>query len=275
MKVALLQNTCSEDRKKNLDKALGYLEIAASKGADIICFQELFSTIYFPWHQSHRYFEWAEHVPGPTTDAVAEAAKKNDINVVCPIFELDTEVPGTYYNTAVVIDRRGRVLGKYRKTHIPQLLGYLEKFYFRPGNLGYPVFEVDGHKVGVYICYDRHFPEGPRSMALKWAEVIFIPTCTAIYPELWELELRAHAAFNQIFVAGVNRCGVENDEQPGPYYGSALVANPLGQVVAKASTSEELTVTDIDLDDVRKRRIVAPFLRDRRPECYGTMTEFL
>jgi len=275
MKIALLQNTCGLDKNENIDKAVKYLGQAAAKGADIICFQELFSTIYFPWHQLHKYFEWAEHIPGPTTETMMKAAKEHNINVICPIFELDSEVNGIYYNTAVVIDREGRILGKYRKTHIPQLVGYLEKFYFRPGNLGYPVFDVDGHKVGVYICYDRHFPEGPRTLALKGAELVFIPTCTAIYPELWELELRAHAGFNTMFVAGVNRCGVENDEQPGPYFGSALVANPMGQVIAKASTDEELTLADIDLDEVRKRRIVAPFLRDRRPDMYGTLTEFL
>lgn len=274
MKISLLQMTSSLDKDENVKKTLRYVEQAASKEADIICFQELFFSIYFPYHQDHKYFKWAETIPGPTIDKMCDAAQKNDINIICPIFELDTEVPGIYYNTAAMIDRKGKVLGKYRKTHIPQLVGYLEKFYFRPGNLGYPVFNVDGHKIGIYTCYDRHYPEGTRALALKGAELVFIPTCTAIYPELWELELRAHASFNTMFVAGVNRCGVECDVQPGPYYGSATVANPLGKVIAKASTEEQLLLADVDFNEVIERRIVAPFLRDRRPDQYGTLSQF-
>jgi beta-ureidopropionase len=274
MKIALLQATASLEKEENVQKTLKYVEKAAAQGVDIICFQELFSTIYFPYHQDHKYFKWAETIPGPTVNRMMEAAQKNNINIICPIFEIDTEVPGIFYNTAVLIDRKGKMLGKYRKTHIPQLVGYLEKMYFRPGNLGYPVFEVDGHKIGIYICYDRHYPEGPRTMALKGAELVFIPTCTAIYPELWELELRAHASFNTMFVAGVNRCGVECDVQPGPYFGTATVANPLGKVVARATNEEQLLVADIDFNEVIERRVVAPFLRDRRPELYDYLTKF-
>ncbi len=275
MKIALLQMTCSPDKGENIEKAARYVREAASKGADLICLQELFSTIYFAYTQDPKFFDLAEGIPGPTTDRMAKEAKENNIAIVAPLFELDSEVPGTYYNTAVVIDRRGRVLGKYRKTHLPQLPGYDEKYYFRHGNLGYQVFDVDGRKVGVYVCYDRHFLEGPRIMALKGAEVIFVPTCTGVYPELWELELRAHASFNTVFVAGVNRVGSEYEGQEHPYYGSATVVDPTGKVVAKASTSEELLVVDIDPGLVVERRKSAPFLRDRRPDLYAPISQFL
>src|SRR5579884_947441 len=169
MKISLLQMSCSNDKEKNVEKAISYVKKASEAGSDIICLQELFSTIYFAYTQEPKYFQLAE--------------KEYGIAIIAPIFELDSDVPGIYYNTAVVIDSNGEYKGKYRKTHLPQLPGYDEKYYFKPGNLGYPVFEVSNHKIGVYICYDRHFPEGPRIMALKGAEMVFIPTCTGVYPE--------------------------------------------------------------------------------------------
>ncbi|MEM0118540.1 MAG: nitrilase-related carbon-nitrogen hydrolase, partial [Conexivisphaerales archaeon] len=155
------------------------------------------------------------------------------------------------------------------------LPGYDEKYYFKPGNLGYPVFEVANHKIGVYICYDRHFPEGPRIMALKGAEVVFIPTCTGVYPELWELELRAHASFNTMFVAGVNRVGSEYEGQTYPYYGGSMVVDPAGKVLVKASDREELLNVDIDESKLLERRRKAPFLRDRRPDLYTHLSQFV
>lgn len=275
VKIGLIQMSSSPNKSENLEKAIGYVREAASQGAKIICLQELFSTQYFCVVQDTRYFSLAEPIPGPTTERLAEEARRNNVAIIAPIFEEDGNVAGTYYNTAAVIDHDGRLLGKYRKTHIPQLHGYNEKFYFKPGNLGYPVFEDFGCKFGVIICYDRHFEEGPRIEALHGAEVVFVPTCTGFYPELWELELRAHAAFNTIFVGGVNRCGVEFPEQPSQYYGKSLVINPRGEVLSQAGEDESVLVVDVDLDEVKRRRQIAPFLRDRRPELYGDLTKHL
>jgi beta-ureidopropionase len=275
VKIALLQMTCTQKKEDNISKAEKYISEAASKGADVVCLQELFSTIYVAHTQRESYFDLAETVPGPTINRLSNLAKKLKISIIAPIFEVDSEVPGTYYNTAAVISDSGEVVGKYRKTHLPQLNGYQEKFYFKPGNLGYPVFRLGDHKVGVYICYDRHFLEGPRVMALEGAELVFIPTCTGVYPELWELELRAHAAFNTIFVAGVNRVGKEYEGQKDPFYGGSIVVDPRGQVVARGSNREELLLVDVDLAQVVERRRTAPFLRDRRPDLYQPLSRFI
>ncbi|MDG6933208.1 MAG: acyltransferase [Nitrososphaerota archaeon] len=274
MKIALLQMTCEENKEKNVRKAIDYIIKAGKQSVDMLCLQELFSTVYIARTQDESYFELAETIPGPTIKQLMSAAKESNVALVAPIFEVDSDVPGTYYNTSAVIDRNGVFIGKYRKTHLPQLPEYEEKYYFKPGNLGYPVFQVDGHKIGVYICYDRHFLEGPRIMALRGAEVIFVPTCTGFYPELWELELRAHASFNTIFVAGVNRVGSEYEGQKHPFFGGSLVSDPAGRVLAKASSEEEMLVVDLDLDQVVERRRRAPFLRDRRPDLYTPLAEF-
>jgi beta-ureidopropionase len=262
--------------ERNLEKASKLISEAASRGAKIACLQELFNTIYFAFEEDQKYFKWAETIPGPTIARISEVAQRNNIAVIAPIFEKDTEVPGIFYNTAAVIDSKGKLLGKYRKTTLPQLPHYEEKFYFRPGNLGYPVFDMKdvGAKIGLVICYDRHFLEGPRVLALKGAQVVFIPTCTAFYPELWELELRAHASFNTLFVAGLNRCGVEFPSQTKPFYGNSMVVDPTGAVIAKAGERDEVLVTDIPLEKLEERRQIAPFLRDRRPETYNEISSY-
>jgi N-carbamoylputrescine amidase len=277
MKIGLIQMGCVFEKSKNMEKASRMVEEAASKGAKIVCLQELFNTIYFAYEEDPKYFELAETVPGPTTQQMCELAKKLGVSIIAPIFEKDTDVPGIYYNTAVVIDSDGAILGKYRKTSLPQLPHYEEKFYFKPGNLGYPVFKLkeSGVKIGVIICYDRHFLEGPRIEALKGAQIVFVPTCTSFYPELWELELRAHASFNTIYVAGVNRCGAEFPSQEKPYYGKSMVADPSGQIIAQAGSEEQTFVVDVDLQKVEERRRIAPFLRDRRPELYAEITQHL
>lgn len=277
MKIGLVQMGCGLDKNENVEKAVKYISKAADSGAKIVCLQELFNTIYFPYEEDPKYFDWAEPIPGETTQKIAEAAKENGVAVIAPIFERDTEVYGIYYNSAAVIDSRGRLLGKYRKTSLPQLPHYEEKFYFKPGNLGYPVFELPeiGVKIGVIICYDRHFLEGPRIEALKGAQIVFVPTCTAFYPELWELELRAHASFNTLFVAGLNRCGSEYPSQTEPFYGQSMLIDPKGKVVAKAGTGEEVFVADVNLQEVDARRRIAPFLRDRRPELYQEISSHL
>lgn len=275
MKIGLVQMSGARKKEQNVDKAIKHIARAADRGAEIVCLQELFSTQYFCVVQDYKYFDLAEPIPGPTTAKLAKAARRNSVALIAPIFEHDTEVPGIFYNTAAIIDKNGKMIGKYRKTHIPQLVGYQEKFYFKPGNLGYPVFEIPGLKFGLVICYDRHFAEGPRIQALKGAQVVFVPTCTGFYPELWELELRAHASFNTIFVAGLNRCGVEFPEQPARYFGKSSVVNPKGQIIARAGEEESLLVADIDLEEVNERRKIAPFLRDRRPDLYGEIARFM
>ncbi len=276
MKIGLVQMSGAPKKEKNIEKAVDYIREAADEGAEIVCLQELFSTQYFCVVQETKYFDFAEPVPGPTTNRLARVAKRDSVAIIAPIFEADTAVQGTFYNTAAIIDKNGKVIGKYRKTHIPQLVGYQEKFYFKPGNYGYPVFEIPGLKFGLVICYDRHFEEGPRIQALKGAQIVFVPTCTGFYPELWELELRAHASFNTIFVAGLNRCGVEfPKQQPARYFGKSVVVNPKGEIIARAGERESVLVADIHLQEVNERRKIAPFLRDRRPDLYGEIAEFM
>ena len=276
VKVALIQTGCSVNVKDNLAKTKRLVEDAARKGAEVVCLQELFNTIYFAFEQDPKYFDWAEPVPGgPTFMAMESVAQKNKVALVVPMFERDTVVPGLFYNTTAIFDRNGKYLGKYRKASLPQLPGYMEKFYFSPGNLGYPVFELSegGPKIATVTCYDRHFLEGPRIEALKGAQIIFIPTCTSFYPELWELELRAHASFNTVFVAGVNRCGSEYPGQGRAYYGTSMVVDPTGAVMAKAGEGDEVLVADVPLDKIEERRRMAPFLRDRRPDLYHEIGE--
>ncbi len=275
MKIGLIQMQGAPSKKKNIEKVVGYLGEAVGKGAEIVCLQELFSTQYFCAVQDVKYFDLAEPIPGPTIDRLAKEAKKNSVAIIAPIFEADTEVSGTFYNAAAIIDQNGKVIGKYRKTHLPQLIGYQEKFYFKPGNLGYPIFDIPGMRFGLVICYDRHFEEGPRIEALKGAQLVFIPTCTGFYPELWELELRAHAAFNTMFVAGVNRCGIELPVQPARYFGRSFVVNPRGEIIAKAGEDEAVLVADVNLAAVKERRKTAPFLRDRRPDLYSDLVKFM
>ncbi|MCS7137683.1 MAG: acyltransferase [Candidatus Caldarchaeum sp.] len=273
LKVGLIQMNAVEEKGKNIEKAINLIGEAAEKGAKIVCLQELFFSLYFCAQQKIDYFSLAEPIPGPSTLKLAEVAKKYGVTIVAPVFEEDTTVPGTYYNTAAVINHNGEIIGKYRKIHIPQLVGYNEKFYFKPGNLGYPVFQDNSVKFGVIICYDRHFPEGPRILALKGAEIVFVPTCTGYYPEMWETELAAHAAFNTIYVCGVNRVGKEFPDQPAPYYGKSCIFNPRGERIASAPSEEHVLVSELDLDLTRERRKYAPFLRDRVPELYGELVQ--
>lgn len=275
MKIALVQMRCTENKEENVKKTINYVREASTQGAELICLQELFSTIYFPAVEDTRYFALAERIPGPTINRLCDVAKRFKVSMIASIFEEDTEVVGIFYNTAVVIGSDGNILGKYRKTHIPQLPGYKEKFSFKLGNLPYSVFDTGSCKLGVVLCYDRHFPEPIRVEAIRGAQIVFVPTCTAFYPETWELELRAHAAFNTMFVAGVNRVGKEFPHQAVKYFGKSLIANPRGDIVAQAGEDEELLIVDVNLGEVRERRKIAPFLRDRRPELYEDLVRFL
>lgn len=262
----------AEIKAAMIDKALGFIEEAARKNAQVVCLQELFFGPYFPAEQNPRWYSIAEPVPGgPTTRLMIETARRLGIVLIVPVFEV--EGTSIYYNAASVIDADGTWLGKYRKSHIPHCHpGFWEKFYFRPGNLGYPVFETAAGKIGLYICYDRHFPEGARALGLNGAEIVFNPSATVagLSEYLWKLEQPAHAVANQYFICAINRVGIEKPWEIGDFYGSSYICDPRGQMVAVAGRDrDELLVADIDLDMIREVRDVWQFYRDRRPESYG------
>ena len=267
--------SCEEHRQAMLEAHLPYLEEAGAAGVQMLCFQEIFTGPYFCPSQDSKWYGAAEPIPdGPTTRLMCEYARKFNMVVVVPIYE--EHMTGVYYNTAAVIDADGSYLGKYRKNHIPQVAGFWEKFFFRPGNLGYPVFDTAYGKVGVYICYDRHFPEGARCLGLNGAEIVFNPSATVagLSQYLWELEQTAHAAANGYFMGAVNRVGEEAPWNIGRFYGSSYFADPRGQIVAQASeTKDELLMADLDFDMIREVRNTWQFFRDRRPETYGAITE--
>ena len=267
-----------EIRDLMIEAHIPMIEDAASQGVQVLCFQEVFTQPYFCPSQDKRWYAAAERIPdGPTVKLMQEYAKKHQMVIVVPIYE--EEMPGVYYNTAAVIDADGSFLGKYRKTHIPQVApGFYEKYFFKPGNLGYPMFETAYLKLGVYICYDRHFPEGWRALALSGAEYIVNPSATVagLSKHLWELEQPASAAANGVFIGAINRVGKEQPwaDQMGEFYGSSYIVNPRGQIEAQASYGDdELLVHDIDLDMVREVRDTWQFFRDRRPDLYGQLTE--
>ncbi len=283
VRCALIQasNALSTDRpleqirKAMIDKHLKLIDQVARKKAQVLCLQELFYGPYFCAEQNARWYELTERVPeGPTVQLMQKVAAKHKMVIVVPVYE--EHMPGVYFNTAAVIDADGRYLGKYRKTHIPQVAGFYEKFFFKPGNSGYPVFETGYCKLGVYICYDRHFPEGWRALALNGAEYIVNPSATVagLSQYLWELEQPAAAVANGCYIGAVNRVGTEAPWNIGRFYGSAYFVNPRGKIVAKASEDkDELLVADMDWDMVREVRNLWQFFRDRRPETYGGLTQ--
>jgi len=261
-----------------IEAHIPYIEDAGKQGVQILCFQEVFTQPYFCPSQDRKWYAAAECIPeGHTTCLMQEYAKKYKMVIVVPIYE--EEMPGVYYNTAAVIDADGSFLGKYRKTHIPHVdPGFYEKFFFKPGNLGYPVFDTAYVKLGVYICYDRHFPEGWRALALNGAEYIVNPSATVagLSKYLWELEQPASAAANGVFIGAINRIGKEEPwaEEMGEFYGSSYIVNPRGTIEAQASYGEdELLVHEIDLDMIREVRDTWQFFRDRRPELYDRLLE--
>jgi beta-ureidopropionase len=251
---------------------------AAAAGVQIIGFQELFYGPYFGAVQDQKYYEYVEPIPGPTTERFQALARELNLVIVLPIYEVANE--GEYYNTAAIIDADGTLLGKYRKHHIPHLPSFWEKFYFRPGNLGYPVFDTKVGRVGVYICYDRHFPEGWRELGLNNAQLVFNPSAAkpGLSNRLWQIEQPAAAAANQYFIAANNRVGQEVEEF-GPdaphFYGSSYFVNPRGNFVGDVGSSdkEELVVRDLDFDEIATTRNDWQFYRDRRPESYVAVTK--
>lgn len=262
-------------KQSMIDKHVALLEKAAAQGVQAVCLQELFYGPYFCAEQDTKWYALTEPVPdGPTTRLMRQLAARLKMVIVVPVYEED--LPGVYYNTAAVIDADGAYLGKYRKTHIPHVApGFWEKFYFRPGNLGYPVFQTRVGRVGVYICYDRHFPEGARCLGLNGAELVFNPSATVagLSEYLWKLEQPAHAAANQYFVGAINRPGREAPWNIGEFYGTSYFCDPRGRILAQASRDQdELLIADLDFDQIREVRNTWQFFRDRRPELYGAIT---
>src|SRR5438552_9184104 len=254
-----------------IEKHEALIAQAAGRGAQVICLQELFYGPYFCAEQQTKWYELTERVPeGPTTQRMAQLAKKHGVALVVPVYE--EEQTGLYYNTAGVIDADGTYLGKFRKIHIPQVLpGFWEKYYFRPGNLGYPVFPTRFAQVGVYICYDRHFPEGARCLGLGGADIVFNPSATVagLSEYLWKLEQPAHAVANGYFVGAINRVGHEQPWDIGEFSGKSYFCDPCGRRIAQASRDrDEVVVADLDLDQILDVRDEWQFSRDRRPETY-------
>ena len=261
----------AEIQKAMLEKHEPMIEDAGRKGVQILCLQEIFNGPYFCPSQDVRWYDAAEPVPGPTTEHIASLAKKHRMAVVVPVYE--REMSGVLYNTAAVYDADGTYLGKYRKHHIPQVNpGFFEKFFFKPGTGGYPVFKTRYATIGVYICYDRHFPEGARCLGLAGAEIVFNPSATVagLSQYIWKIEQPAHAVANGYFMGCINRVGTEAPWNIGKFYGTSYFTNPRGEIMVEASEDrDELVVADLDLSMIEQVRSTWQFYRDRRPESYG------
>ncbi|MBT8352722.1 MAG: acyltransferase [Deltaproteobacteria bacterium] len=260
-----------------VEKHIPLIKEAGEKGVNILCLQEIFHGPYFCAEQDIKWYGVAEKVPGPITDQLAEYAKKYQMVMIVPVYEV--EIEGVYYNTAAVIDADGKYLGKFRKIHIPHTWpGFWEKFYFKPGNLGFPVFDTAYAKIGLFICYDRHFPECARILALKGAEILFNPSATTMGKSqyLWELEQPAQAAANGVFIGANNRIGIEKPWEFGQFYGSSYFVDPRGELIVKGSVDQdEVVVADLDLEVIREVRDGWQFFRDRRPEMYTEICQHL
>jgi N-carbamoylputrescine amidase len=268
------EGTITEIMDAMVQKHIPYIEDAGKQGVQILCLQEIFNTPYFCPGQDNTWYASAEPVPGPTTNLIQEYAKKYNMVIIVPIYE--KEQPGVLYNTAAVIDADGEYLGKYRKNHIPHTSGFWEKYFFKPGNLGYPVFQTKYAKVGVYICYDRHFPDGARCLGLNGAEIVYNPSATVagLSEYLWKLEQPAHAAANGYFMGCINRVGTEKPWNLGEFYGTSYFVNPRGQIISEGSRDkDELIVSEFDLDMIDEVRSTWQFFRDRRPETYDKLVE--
>jgi beta-ureidopropionase len=273
VRAALVQAGWTGDKESMIKAHEEYARQAAAAGARVICFQELFYGPYFCQVQDAQYYSYAEAVPGPTVERFAALAAELELVMVLPVYE--QEQPGFLYNTAAVLDADGSYLGKYRKHHIPHVAGFWEKFYFRPGNLGFPVFDTAVGKVGVYICYDRHFPEGWRALGLNGAQIVFNPSATSrgLSSYLWKLEQPAAAVANEYFIGAINRVGIE-DLGEDDFYGTSYFVDPEGNFVESVASGSdaEVVVRDLNLDLLDEVRNRWAFYRDRRPDAYADLT---
>ena len=279
--VGIVQMSCTESVEDNLNKAIEKIKEAAQKGANIVCLQELFTSLYFCDVENHDNFDLAEPIPGPTTDRLQQVAREFKLVIIASLFEKRTV--GIYHNTTAVIDADGSYLGKYRKQHIPDDPGYYEKFYFTPGDEGYKVFETKYGKLGVLICWDQWFPEAARITALKGAEILFYPTAIGWDTneeskiidreqyDAWQIIQRSHAVANGLFVVSVNRVGREAEQQ---FWGGSFIANPHGRLLYLAPHDVEVVhVEEIDVDQAGYYRQTWPYLRDRRIDTYKPITK--
>jgi N-carbamoylputrescine amidase len=282
VKVGLVQMSCSGDARLNMEKAISGIRDAASKGANIVCLQELFTSLYFCDVEDYENFKLAEPIPGPSTDILSEVAKELGVVIIASLFEKRAQ--GLYHNTTAVLDADGTYLGKYRKMHIPDDPAYFEKFYFTPGDLGYKVFKTKFATLGVLICWDQWYPEAARLTALRGAEILFYPTAigwatsqdAATNEEqynAWQTIQRSHAVANGVHVVSVNRVGFEQDGAM-KFWGGSFVSNPFGSLIVKAThDQEEVIVTELDLSKTDSYRTHWPFMRDRRIDSYGEIVK--
>ncbi len=278
--VALVQTRCVDSQQANLDKTVQRIADAAAQGADVVCLEELFDGPYPCQSEDHRQFDRAEPIPGPTSRRLAEAAAEHGVVLIASLFE--RRAPGLYHNTAVVIERDGHLVGTYRKMHIPDDPGYYEKFYFTPGDLGFSAFATTAGRLGVGVCWDQWFPEAARLMALRGAHILFYPTAIGWLVDekaefgtsqhaAWETMLRSHAIANGLFVAATNRVGREGQIE---FWGASLVCDPNGNILARAPHDEEVTLlVQCDFSQIDVVRTHWPFLRDRRIDAYGGLTQ--
>jgi N-carbamoylputrescine amidase len=285
--IGLIQMSCGPEPADNLQKAIARIEEAAKAGAQVICLPELFCSQYFCQREDPSLFDLAEGIPGPTTEAICRAARENHAAVIAPVFE--RRAPGVYHNSAAVIDTDGTLLGIYRKMHIPDDPAYYEKFYFTPGDLGFRAFDTSVGRVGTLICWDQWYPEGARLAALRGAAVLFYPTAIGWHPhekktlgasqhDAWRTVQRSHAIANGVYVAVVNRVGEEKLQSSAgiEFWGSSFIADPFGVVLAEASAGkEEILIGEVDLQRLEDVRRNWPFLRDRRIDAYGGITQRL
>ncbi len=278
IKLALIQSACGADVQENENRTLKQIEEAAGLGANIVCLQELFNAIYFCQYVDVKSYRYAQKFPNASTDKLQEVAKRLGIVLVVPFFE--EALPGVYFNTAVVYDRDGTYLGKYRKNHIPEGPQYLEKYYFTPGDLGYPIFKTQFGIIGIGICWDQWFPEVARILALQGAEILLYPTAIGSEPdrpefdssEPWRTIIRSHAIANNVFVGAVNRVGVETEMS---FYGKSFIANPYGDIIAGAGNQDEIIMATCDLSEIRASRELLQFFRDRRVDTYHPLLKKL
>ena len=264
IKLAGIQFSCSEEKERNIEKAVKFAQIATERGANLICFQELFTTHWFPREMNKRYFSLAEKMDGPTITRMQRLAGENKVVLVCPIFEIEED---SFYNSAIVIDADGEILGSYRKIHVPQIPLWEERYYFSSGNHGFPVFRTKFAPIGVQICWDNFFPEGPRILALKGAKILFCPTAAAFASQRkWETAILSNAVANGVYSFRVNRVGSEEKQD---FYGRSFCISPEGELLDKPTgMKDSIALVEIDLKNIDQTRKEWPFLKDRRPETY-------
>jgi len=265
MKVAGIQISCCEEKERNVEKAVKFAEIATENGANLICFQELFNTHWFPNEMNRRHFSLAEKIDGPTIARMQEVAEKKNVVLICPISEIGED--NAFFNSAAVIDAGGEFLGSYRKVHVPQIPLWEEKYYFSPGDSGFPVFNTKFGIIGVQICWDNFFPEGSRILTLKGAQIVFAPTAAAFASQRkWETVISSNAVSNGVYIFRVNRVGSEEKQD---FYGKSFCVSPEGELLDKPTGMREgIALVDVDLENIDRVRREWPFLKDRRPELY-------